>query len=96
MRHALNPRGVRRDRPADVVLEALRQVSLDYRVTETGMWSWRATCPACRDTTRRTLRISELGDVGGPISLRCSTGCGEAAILTALTLAVRDERETAA
>lgn len=77
-------------RPADVVLEALRRASLDYRLTEAGMWSWRATCPACR-TEGRSLRMSEIGPMGGPISLRCSTGCGEQAIIAALTAAVRHE-----
>jgi len=83
------------ERPADVVLEALRRASLDYRVTEAGIWSWRAQCPVCRATDgRRTLRISETGPMGSPVTLRCSTGCPEDDVLAALTRTVR--RETAA
>lgn len=85
-----------RERPADVVLEALRRVGLDYGVTETGAWAWKATCPVCRFEVRRTLRISETGPVGSAISLRCANGCREAEILAALTSAVREEREAAA
>lgn len=85
-----------RERPADVVLTALRRVGLDYRVTETGAWAWKATCPVCRFAVRRTLRITEPGEIGAPISMRCSNGCGEDEILVALTSAVREQRETPA
>ncbi len=84
------------DRPADIILTALRRVGLDYRVAETGSWAWKATCPVCRFEVRRTLRICETGPVGSAISLRCANGCREAEILAALTSAVREEREAAA
>lgn len=83
------------ERPADVVLEALRRASLGYVVTEAGIWSWRAQCPVCRATDgRRTLRISETGPMGSPVTLRCSNGCTEHEVVDALTRTVR--RETAA
>ncbi|MGI8623712.1 MAG: hypothetical protein ACR2NB_09565 [Solirubrobacteraceae bacterium] len=84
------------ERPADVVLTALRRAGLDYGCTETGAWAWRATCPSCRGSSRRSLHITEPGGIGSPISVRCSNGCTEHEVIDALTAAVRDTRETSA
>lgn len=83
------------EHPADVVLEALRRASFDYRSIEAGIWSWQAQCPVCRASDgRRTLRISETGAIGSPVSLRCANGCREDEVLAALTRTVRRETAT--
>jgi hypothetical protein len=74
------------ERPLDRILQALRERYADaYQADADRLGVWLAYCPACASFAldRRTLAIREQRR-GGPVSLWCSGGCSEEAILAAL------------
>src|SRR5256885_6687280 len=68
--------------PLDLALERLRGHRLPYCWHETRLNTWQAVCPACR-APEWCLTLTEHGR-GGPLTARCSTGCPETTILSAL------------
>ncbi len=67
------------------VLRAIRAAGLDDRVDARSEHKWHADCPVCR-APRRPLTIAE-SRRDGPVRLSCRSGCAEAAVLAALSLA---------
>lgn len=79
------------DTPADLVLYALRCTRPDsYRAHPAGPHAWAAYCPVClgHGGRTRTLTVSESGR-GGPVTLRCASGCERETIMASLGAAVR-------
>lgn len=66
------------DRPLDAMLRALQRWPGEYRCSLDPS-RWTAPCPICHDalTIRETY-------VGGPVDVRCATGCNERRIAQAL------------
>ena len=68
--------------PLDEALQHLRGHRLAYVWDETDLKLWHAICPACR-AMEWCLRLRE-SRRGGPITLRCSSGCTDGEIRAAL------------
>jgi len=67
--------------PVDLVLEALRELEIDYRCTRNpDMWV-AAQCPACRAPAQWPLLIQ---NDEGRVRLSCCNGCDQIAVLNAL------------
>ena len=79
-RHARPIRGLAKPkRVLDIVLAALGELHIPWRNTrEPGMWV-AELCPACLDSTRWPLLITE--DDRGRVALSCAGGCDQVDIL---------------
>lgn len=88
----------RDDTPAQLVLQALQCTrSETYTLNpnlpgDAPLRSWIAYCPVC-PSRLRTLTVTESGE-GGPVSVRCSTGCERETIMGELADAVRRDPST--
>lgn len=89
---SLDSRSSRRRRdvfaqPLDATLLALRVAGLPYQWTD-DLKVWRSVCASCR-APEWGLTIRE-GRYGGPIAVRCSSGCSDAEIRAALDAAAHE------